>query len=898
MRKVLVGLFLLSSFFCRAQQGYIYRLAGCHGCNILMADGVPATAYAMRMLQGISVDAQGDIYLADQWGQVVRRIDAVSGLIYKIAGDGGQGFAGDGGAALNAEFDNPKGTCLGINNSLYVADAGNNRIRMIDLVTGIITTIAGGGIDPSDGILATNASINPECVYVDEAGNIYTGSNYKVRKIDGVTGVITTVAGNGTNAAAGDGGPALSASFSGTINCITEDHFGNMYVVSGNETVRKINAVTGIINTVAGGGNSTADGVPATTANLNGLISCGLDLAGNIYLADNNHLKVRRVDAQTGVITTICGNGNADADSVAALTAQTRSHMIYVDNGGNIYFTADSFAYKIIGAPYYPADSFSVSTSNTCSGTTLSVHTNSYAAGMHVKVFWGDSQVPADSTIVTGNYGGYATLNHSYGATGIYTLKLILYNGNTKIDSLHLTHSYSFCNTTIANFYLDVNGNCVKDSQDVLITHPVLVEVDSNNVYVGTISTVSGFYYNAYGNLGDVYKFKVIAAPVGTHVSCPANGIITTTLQNNSVTPVNEIGFSCIGGNDFDLTADAVIPVTGMYDQWGDVYVRNNFCAPTNATVTLSFSPKWVFNNEANPPVSSVSGNTITWNLTGLSSSDPNPVDLYFVMRNPAAGPLIINDTVQTHITVTPTTGDQNPSDNMMVIYDTVKGSCDPNLMEVSPAGHILSGWNLKYRIEFENVGNDTAFNIYVLDTLPAQVDAKSLRIVSSTHAMYTSQYSSGPYNIVKFDFPGINLLDSSHHDKCTGTFTYTINSKTGLPDGTRIDHKAGIYFDDNGLVETNMVENIIGWPASVNNVNATNKVQVYPNPASSEVTIKADKGLYNSFTITNSLGQILMEQTINANEMRANVKPLPAGVYYITLKGANVNMVRKFVKM
>jgi hypothetical protein len=865
-----------------------------------MADGVPATAYAMQMLQGISVNAQGNVYLADQWGQVVRRIDGASGLIYTVAGGNGQGFAGDGGAAINAEFDNPKGICLGINNNLYIADAGNNRIREVNLVTGIITTIAGGGIDPSDGIAATNASITPECVYVDEAGNIYTGSNYKVRKIDGVTGVITTVAGNGTNAAAGDGGPALSASFSGTISNITEDHFGNMYVVSGSGTVRKIDAVSGIINTVAGGGNSTADGVPATTANLNGLVGCGLDLAGNMYLADNSHLKVRKVDAQSGIITTICGNGNADADSVAAVIAKTRSHMMYVDNGANIYFTADSFVYKIIGAPYYPSDSFSVSTNNTCSGTTLSVHTNSYAAGMHVKVFWGDSQVPVDSTILTGNYGGYATLNHSYGATGIYTLKLVLYNGNTKIDSLHLTHSYAFCNTTVANFYLDVNGDCVKDSSDVIITHPLLVEVDSNNVAVDTISTVSGFYYNAYGSPGDIYKFKIIAAPVGMHVSCPANGTITTTLQNNNVTPVNDIGFSCIAGSDFDLTVDAVVPVTGIHDQWGNIYVRNNYCAPTNATVTLSFSPKYAYHTgDAHPVPISTTANSITWNLAGLSANDLLPTTLYYAIGdNPLTGPLTINDTVQEHITVTPATGDQNPSDNTMVIFDTVKGSCDPNLMEVSPAGHILSGWNLKYRIEFENVGNDTAFNIYVLDTLPAQVDAKSLRIVSSTHATYISQYSSGPYNIVKFDFPGINLLDSLHHDKCTGTFTYTINSKTGLPFGTHIDHKAGIYFDDNGLVETNMVENTIGWPAGVNNVSANNKVQVYPNPASSEVTIKADNGRYNSFAITNSIGQEVMQQNLTNNETSVNVKALPAGVYYITLKGTDGNVVRKLVKM
>jgi len=889
---------LLPSTICIGQEGYIYTIAGCHNCSWGLTNGVPATTNTLLGAEGVCVDGQGYVYIAQKNGQVVRKIEPVSGLIYTVAGNGAQGFNGDGGAATNANLKNPVGICMNITGDLYIADAGNNRIRKVDAITGLISTVAGGGSDPGDGVAAITASISPVCVYADGADNLYIGTDYKVRKINLQTGIITTVAGNGTNAEAGDGGQALSASFSGTITCITEDVYGNMYIVSAAGRVRKIDAISGIINTVAGGGNSTAEGVPATTANLQGLSSCGVDVAGNIYLADNNHHKIREVDGLTGLINTICGNGNAAPDNVPALLAKTTGNLMYVDQGGTIYYSgginnSDSFLYKIVGPTYLATDSFTTSIIKSCSNTTLSVRTKSYAAGMHIKVWWGDSQVPDDSTILSGNYGGYATMAHGYGLTGTYTIKMVLYDGNAKIDSLHITYSHAFCNSTIANFYLDVNGNCMKDSSDVLIYHPLLVEVDSNNVAIDTISTISGFYYNAYGAQGDIYKFKIIAPPSGTQASCPADGIITTTLQNTNVTPVNQIGFNCVVGNNFDLSVDAVIPVTGVLDQWGNVFVSNNYCTPENATVTLAVSPKYGSVSGV-PTPTSIIGNTITWNLTNLSTNDPEPVKLYYM----ATGVVMVNDTVQTHITVAPTTGDQDPTNNVIIVHDTVKGSCDPNLMEVSPEGHILSGWGLKYRVEFENVGNDTAFNIYVLDTLPNELDANSLRIVSSTHKMYISKFNDGQHNIVKFDFPDIDLLDSSHHGECTGTFTYTINSKTGLPDGTLIDHSAGIYFDANGVIQTNTVENIIGFPAGVEQVSNDDKVQVYPNPAVNELMIKADKELYSSCVITNSLGQVVMQHTLNSAETKLNVKVLPAGVYYITLKGEKGSEVRRFVKL
>ena len=121
---------------------------------------------------------------------------------------------------------------------------------------------------------------------------------------------------------------------------------------------------------------------------------------------------------------------------------------------------------------------------------------------------------------------------------------------------------------------------------------------------------------------------------------------------------------------------------------------------------------------------------------------------------------------------------------------------------------------HLQYTVHFENMGNDTAQNIYVLDTLSDYLDVKSLKILMSTHYMDVATYKiPGGHNVVKFDFPNIKLLDSSHHGLCDGAVIYTINSKGTIPMGESIKARAGIYFDINEVVMTNTSEKLKGCP-------------------------------------------------------------------------------------
>jgi hypothetical protein len=320
----------------------------------------------------------------------------------------------------------------------------------------------------------------------------------------------------------------------------------------------------------------------------------------------------------------------------------------------------------------------------------------------------------------------------------------------------------------------------------------------------------------------------------------------------------------------------------------------------------MHFSPKYQLDSMYSfPSPTSIVGNTATWNVGLLSDSGFSLRSIYFTLYdNPITGLLTADDTVHTDVAISPVTGDANTTNNYAIVVDTVNASHDPNEIWVSPQGLIPAGTQLKYTIAFENTGNDTAFNIYVMDTLSDFFDMSSLRMVFSSHKMsVTKIYDEICHNIVRFDFLNINLLDSSHHGKCDGSLQFTINTYSGLSNGSEILNQAGIYFDNNSVVMTNTVEDIIGVPTIVpspihNKKGEIADVQLFPNPTTNELTIKSEPNLFSSFTISNSMGQVLVDQNIGGAVTKADVGALAPGLYYVTLKGGEGVAIRKFVKM
>ena len=217
-----------------------------------------------------------------------------------------QGYSGDGGPATSALLKYPVAIAVDNAGNVYFSDNGNDCIRKITVATGIITTIAGNGIQgySGDGGVATSARLSyPFGIAVDGSGNIYFADwgNQRIRKVNAATGMITTIAGTGMQGYSGDGGTAINAQFNRPYG-LTLDRAGDLYIAeAGNNCIRKITAANGIITTIAGTGNAgfSGDAGLATAAQLQGPIGVAVDSSGNVYIADEVNDRIRKISPGT-----------------------------------------------------------------------------------------------------------------------------------------------------------------------------------------------------------------------------------------------------------------------------------------------------------------------------------------------------------------------------------------------------------------------------------------------------------------------------------------------------------------------------------------------------------------------------------------------------------------------
>ena len=343
---------LLFTFFTFTVKAQIIKTVAGNGRIGYSGDSGSAISAELNFPTGVAVDASGNLFIADRGNSVIRKV-STSGVITTVAGNGTYGYSGDGGSATAAELYWPSSVAVDASGNLFIADNWNNRIRKVS-TSGVITTVAGNGTSGynGDGGSADSAELsNPYGVAVDASGNLFIADwgNNRIRKVS-TSGIITTVAGNGTSGYSGDGGSADSAELYYPVG-VAVDASGNLFIADEyNHRIRKV-STSGVITTVAGkigAGGYSGDGGSATAAELSTPLGVAVDASGNLFIADKLNNRIRKVST-SGIITTVAGNGTRgySGDGGSADSAELNYFSgVAVDASGNL-FIADEYNNRI-----------------------------------------------------------------------------------------------------------------------------------------------------------------------------------------------------------------------------------------------------------------------------------------------------------------------------------------------------------------------------------------------------------------------------------------------------------------------------------------------------------------------------------------------------------------------
>jgi len=613
--KSILLLLLMTTGIDYARAQTIHLFAG-NGISTYLGDGGAATAASLSEPQGVAIDGAGNIYIADELNNCIRKINTL-GIISTVAGYHGiSGFSGDGGAATAATMGGPKGLAVDGAGNLYFSDGGNERIRKVN-TSGIISTIAGNGTTgySGDGIAATAAEMNGGTgVAVDGSGNVYIADvgNHRIRKVN-PSGIISTFAGTGSSGYTGDGGEATTATIGGPYFLVFDDA-GNLYFsdVSDN-VVRKINT-SGIITTVAGTGTAgySGDGGPATAADLNAPMGIALDAAGSIYIGDWSNNRIRKINT-SGIISTYAGDGTPTygGDGGAATAAKLRNPSgVVADGAGNLYIAdANNFRIRVVTPASTPVfDGGSPQSLVVCEnsvanfinslltvtdpGTALTETYSITLAPSHGGISTG-STVTSGTSVVPAGWAYTPTT----GYTGTDTFKIQVSNGaNTAATTVYVTVNP----LPVAGTITGTTGICVAVSATFSDAAPGGVW-SSGTTGIATLSSTTGLttavtgiapgtdiiYYtvtNSCGTAVAAYTVNVLGVPVvaaiaGADTICLASPATFTDATTGGTWASSTPSVATIGATG------VVTPVATGADTI--VYSLTNSCGTTSSIYSL-----------------------------------------------------------------------------------------------------------------------------------------------------------------------------------------------------------------------------------------------------------------------------------------------------------------------
>ena len=515
-----------------------------------------ATTLPLLLPSSVVFDAAGNLFFVETGNHVVRKVTS-AGIITTVAGNGVQGFSGDGRLATSAELDSPAGLALDAAGDLYIADSHNQRVREVNATTGIIATIAGTGAAgfSGDGGAATAARLDlPTALALDSAGSIYVADsgNHRVRRIAAATGVITTIAGNGIEAFAGDNGPASAASID-SPNGLVLDAAGNLYIAdTHNGRVRMVSAATGLISTVAGagvlGGNVQSfggDNGAATEAGLALPRGLAMDAAGNLYFADSANHRIRRI-SPTGVITTIAGQGTETfaGDNAPAVSASLDSPQSVAVSPTGLLTLADSGNQRVRQLDALPAPGPDIHTIAGLGTTTQGVLVLS---GPSV-VAYGNGSITATLATSSTATGSVTFLDTSGGTqTTLGTASL-----NTDSATISTSALAAGAHSLVATYAGDASHGAAQSSALAIAVTPLAVNISANPVSIlygqaipALSGTLTGVLAQDAGKVAAVFTSSATAlSPVGSY---PIAATLTGSAAGNytvAVTPAANLSIA------------------------------------------------------------------------------------------------------------------------------------------------------------------------------------------------------------------------------------------------------------------------------------------------------------------------------------------------------------------
>jgi trimeric autotransporter adhesin len=692
-----VGNAPVARFSSAVISSYVGTGNACDGTLSSCGDTGSATSATLNNPNAVAFDASGNLYIADTADYSVREVTP-GGTITTIAGSGAQcGSAtdscGDGGLATSATFTSPTGVAMDAAGNLYIVDAGANRIRKVAAGTGIITTIAGNGSACSsstaacgDGGAATSATFQMEGhggAVVDQYANLVIadyGDN-RLRNINLNTGIITTVAGTGTacgtpTAPCGDGGQATSAQLAGPIG-LGIDISGDYFIADSiDNRIRELSALTGVLTTIAGSGTACSsspcgDGGAATSAQLNSPMTATADPAGNIYIADLNDNTIRVVSASTRLISAVAGNYSACSTSTAACgdagraTSANLSHPsgLALNASGNIFiaeatnrvrevnitqaapltFTAlpntasatqpvsitnvGNASFTFLGSPGFPAGFGS--SANTCTGSltadsscTLAIELTPTAAGSY-----------AGDVVLTDNNLGVASATQSIMLNGT----VALYTPTITIGNLPASAAYGASFTPIITYSGDGTPSVASNSTGVCTVMGGVVHFVAVGTCSLTASATAGTDHAAI--TGSAQTFTVgQATPTITIASLPSSAVfggsfnpsITYSGDGTASIASNSPGICIVTGGVVHFVAVGTCSLTAS------ATASTDYAAVTGSAQTFTVGQATPTITIANLPSSAAYGGsftpTVTYSGDGTASVVSNSPAICTVM--------------------------------------------------------------------------------------------------------------------------------------------------------------------------------------------------------------------------------------------------------------------------